>query len=78
MTFTADMQFFTFVSLGLSLLCSLTSVSSQSSSVDAYIAKESPIAKAGLLANIGSSGAKSNGAKVGNDAFSQWHLTMQY
>jgi glucoamylase len=37
----------------------------QSSSADAYLAAESPIAKAGLLANIGSSGSKSSGAKAG-------------
>lgn len=33
--------------------------------VDTYIASEGPIAKAGVLANIGSSGSKSNGAKDG-------------
>lgn len=33
-------------------------------SVDSYIATESPIAKAGMLANIGASGSKSEGAKV--------------
>lgn len=33
--------------------------------VDTYIASEGPIAKAGVLANIGSSGSKSNGAKAG-------------
>jgi hypothetical protein len=32
--------------------------------VDSYIATESPVAKAGLLANIGASGSKSHGAKV--------------
>jgi len=37
----------------------------QSNSVDAFLASESPIAKAGLLANIGPSGSKSQGAKVG-------------
>ncbi|KAF8214951.1 glucoamylase [Mycena galopus ATCC 62051] len=34
-------------------------------SVDSYIATESPIVKAGVLANIGPSGAKSEGAKSG-------------
>ncbi|KAJ6611412.1 glycoside hydrolase family 15 protein [Mycena sp. CBHHK59/15] len=34
-------------------------------SVDTYVATESPIAKAGLLANIGPSGTKSSGAKAG-------------
>lgn len=33
--------------------------------VDQYIAKEGPIAKAGVLANIGSGGSRSAGAKVG-------------
>ncbi|KAI1794915.1 glucoamylase [Ganoderma leucocontextum] len=37
----------------------------QSSSADAYVASESPIAKAGLIANIGPDGSKSNGAKAG-------------
>ena len=32
--------------------------------VESYIAKESPIAKSGLLANIGPDGSKSSGAKV--------------
>lgn len=36
----------------------------QSTLVDAFITKESPVARAGLLANIGPSGAKSSGAKV--------------
>ncbi|THH20579.1 hypothetical protein EW146_g793 [Bondarzewia mesenterica] len=38
---------------------------SQTITVDAYIASESPIAKAGLLANIGPNGSKSQGAKAG-------------
>ena len=37
---------------------------SPSSSVDTYLHTELPIAKAGLLANIGPDGAKSSGAKV--------------
>ncbi|EIW63814.1 glucoamylase [Trametes versicolor FP-101664 SS1] len=37
----------------------------QSSAADAYVASESPIAKAGVLANIGPSGSKSQGAKAG-------------
>ncbi|THH26533.1 hypothetical protein EUX98_g7660 [Antrodiella citrinella] len=36
-----------------------------SQSVDSYVSSESPIAKAGLLANIGPSGSKANGAKAG-------------
>ncbi|KAI0248612.1 glucoamylase [Lactifluus subvellereus] len=38
---------------------------SQPSSVDTYLRAELPIAKAGLLANIGPDGAKSSGAKTG-------------
>ncbi|KAI0324159.1 glucoamylase [Cubamyces sp. BRFM 1775] len=37
----------------------------QSSAADAYVASESPIAKSGLLANIGPDGSKSQGAKPG-------------
>jgi glucoamylase len=43
-------------------------ISTQSSNVnfvDSYLASEAPIAKAGLLANIGPSGSKSSGAKAG-------------
>ncbi|PPQ92630.1 hypothetical protein CVT25_007709 [Psilocybe cyanescens] len=50
------------------LLTALTlcaAVFAQSSVVDSFVASESPIAKAGLLANIGPSGAKSSGAKAG-------------
>jgi len=55
----------------LLILFSCTSVFAQSSSiVDAYIAKESPVARAGLLANIGPDGAKSSGAKVGYELYS--------
>ncbi|KAJ4483734.1 glucoamylase [Lentinula aciculospora] len=49
-------------------LCGLLAVHSawaQSSTVDAYISTESPLAKAGLLANIGPSGSKSSGALSG-------------
>ncbi|KAG5644769.1 hypothetical protein DXG03_007677 [Asterophora parasitica] len=35
-----------------------------SPAVDQYVAKQSPIAKAGVLANIGSNGSRSSGAKV--------------
>jgi len=48
----------------LSSLCYCALVRSQLSVVDQYVATESPIAKAGLLANIGPSGSKSAGAKV--------------
>lgn len=37
----------------------------QTNTADTYLASESPIAKTGLLANIGSSGSKSAGAKTG-------------
>ncbi|KAG6915629.1 hypothetical protein DXG01_010668 [Tephrocybe rancida] len=37
----------------------------QGNLVDEYVAKEGPIAKAGLLANIGSGGSRSSGAKPG-------------
>ena len=54
----------------LLILVSCTSVFAQSSNiVDAYIAKESPVARAGLLANIGPDGAKSSGAKVGYEFY---------
>ncbi|KAF5385939.1 hypothetical protein D9615_002294 [Tricholomella constricta] len=51
----------------LSALLSIVAVSvrGQSSTVDAFLAAESPIAKANLLANIGPSGSKSQGAKAG-------------
>jgi glucoamylase len=42
----------------------LGSAVSQSTSADAYFSTELPIAKAGLLANIGPNGAKSSGAEV--------------
>jgi len=45
-------------------LCFCKTALTQSTAVDSYIERESPIAKAGLLANIGSSGSKSSGAKV--------------
>ncbi|KAK7045677.1 glycoside hydrolase 15 protein [Paramarasmius palmivorus] len=52
--------------LFVSLLAIATSnVWAQSGTVDSFIASESPIAKTGLLANIGSSGSKSSGAKSG-------------
>ena len=51
--------------LGLATLFSLLgSAISQSTLADAYFSTELPIAKAGLLANIGPTGAKSSGAKV--------------
>jgi hypothetical protein len=50
------------------------SVFAQSSTVEHYITTESPIAKAGVLANIGANGVKSSGAYVssrGTDSFGQ-------
>jgi glucoamylase len=46
-------------------LLGLSQLSIAQSSVDSYISSEYPIAKAGLLANIGPSGAKSHGASPG-------------
>lgn len=43
----------------------LNSPASQPPSTDVYFSTELPIAKAGLLANIGLNGAKSSGAEVG-------------
>ncbi|KAF8158200.1 glucoamylase [Crassisporium funariophilum] len=51
-------------SIVLSLIGFCAVVFSQST-VDQYVATESPIAKAGMLANIGPSGAKASGAKAG-------------
>jgi hypothetical protein len=48
----------------LSALGICASVLAQSGTVDTYISTESPVAKAGLLANIGPYGSKSAGAKV--------------
>ncbi|KAF8582245.1 carbohydrate-binding module family 20 protein [Ramaria rubella] len=45
-------------------LVSLISLSKQQS-VDSFITSETPIAKAGILANIGPNGSKSQGAKAG-------------
>lgn len=47
------------------LLPVVAAQSQSSASIDAYIASQSPIAKANLLANIGSTGSKSQGAKPG-------------
>ncbi|TFK45167.1 glucoamylase [Crucibulum laeve] len=52
----------------LSILFGLGSVASvwgQTNTAEAFFASESPIAKTGLLANIGPSGSKSSGAKSG-------------
>ena len=45
-------------------LCSVIFAQLTTVRVDQYVATEYPIAKEGLLANIGPSGAKSSGAKV--------------
>ncbi|KAF5388835.1 hypothetical protein D9757_005602 [Collybiopsis confluens] len=52
------------------LLTTSTLVSAQSNVADAYVATESPIAKAGLLANIGPSGSKSSDQGLASGAFS--------
>jgi glucoamylase len=58
--------------LAFAVLASVwASVFGQSSSVDSYVASESPIARAGLLANIGPNGSKSAGAKVSEASFSR-------
>ncbi|KAK7690218.1 hypothetical protein QCA50_006870 [Cerrena zonata] len=49
----------------VSLAVFIGSVLAQSSTVDSYISTESPIAKAGLLANIGGAGSKAAGAGAG-------------
>ncbi|KAJ7643801.1 glucoamylase [Roridomyces roridus] len=49
----------------LTALSLCASVFAQSSTVDTYVTTEAPLAKAGLLANIGASGSKSEGAKAG-------------
>jgi hypothetical protein len=57
-------------SLKMRLLCLASvfglvgTVISEPATADSYFGKESPIAKAGLLANIGPDGKKSSGAKV--------------
>ena len=48
----------------LSTLSLIAVAGAKPSIVESYIVKESPIAKAGLLANIGPFGSKSHGAKV--------------
>jgi len=61
----------------VSLATFWTSAVAQSTVVDAYVTKESPIAKAGLLANIGPSGSKSSGAKVSHvGTYRRMMLTM--
>nr|BAL43555.1 glycoside hydrolase family 15 protein [Tricholoma matsutake]BAW34499.1 glycoside hydrolase family 15 protein [Tricholoma matsutake] len=52
---------FLFISFSLAF----TAVGGQSGTASAYLAAESPIAKVNLLANIGPSGSKSQGAKAG-------------
>ncbi|EIN04857.1 glucoamylase [Punctularia strigosozonata HHB-11173 SS5] len=47
------------------VLASVSSVFAQTASAAAYATTEAPIAKAGVLANIGPSGSKSQGAKAG-------------
>lgn len=51
-------------SLFLTGLAFVGAVCAQSSAVTSFLATEVPIAKAGMLANIGPSGSKASGAKV--------------
>lgn len=51
-------------SIFISVVGFCAAVFAQPSVVDQYVAIESPIAKAGILANIGPSGSKSSGAAV--------------
>jgi len=51
-------------SIVLTTLSFCAAVYAQSSVVEQYIARQEPIAKAGLLANIGPNGSKSQGAQV--------------
>lgn len=51
--------------ISLTVVAFCSAVFAQSSVVDQYVATESPLAKAGLLANIGPSGSKSSGAAAG-------------
>ena len=50
--------------LSLVTACSFVAVSLQQN-VDSYVQSETPIAKAGVLANIGPNGSKSSGAAPG-------------
>lgn len=56
-------------SLILTGLAFVGAVCAQSSAVTSFLATEVPIAKAGMLANIGPSGSKASGAKVCNCEF---------
>jgi hypothetical protein len=62
-----------------------TAISEPAITADSYFGKESPIAKAGVLANIGPDGAKCHGAKVrcttlassSTHPLSVWHRDCQ-
>lgn len=62
----------------LPVFLAISSAWAQSSAVDAYLALESSVAKAGLLANIGPSGSKSSGAKSGIVIASPSHSNPDY
>lgn len=55
----SSMRFLSFL-----FACSLVALSVQQN-VDSYVQSETPIAKAGILANIGPDGSKSSGAAAG-------------
>ncbi|KAF9073471.1 glucoamylase [Rhodocollybia butyracea] len=59
-----------------SYLLAVNSAWAQSSTLAAYIASQSPLAKAGLLANIGPSGSKSSGALSGITIIDQYTLGL--
>lgn len=63
--------------LSAALLC-ISYAGAQTNTADTYLASESPIAKTGLLANIGSSGSKSQGAKPGIVIASPSHSNPDY
>lgn len=55
-------------SILLTAFCFSASCFAQLASVDTFLTKQVPISKAGVLANIGPSGAKASGAKVSRSA----------
>ncbi|CAE6530762.1 unnamed protein product [Rhizoctonia solani] len=55
----------TFATAALALVPGRSSLERRQSAVDTYISTQTPISKAGLLANIGADGSKDQGAKSG-------------
>ncbi|EUC57047.1 glucoamylase [Rhizoctonia solani AG-3 Rhs1AP] len=56
---------FTFATAALALVPGRSSFDRRQSSIDSYILTQTPISKAGILANIGADGSKDQGAKSG-------------